>query len=391
MRKMILAILTFALCLSWAEVKVEKVLETTNTEKYNQWVVKNRTDVPCVRPILVDLEAYNIKSMEDTVNIEHKIYYYSESGKLIKEEIIRESDVYFYIPKTMDRIFIVKSRYKGGVDYRKVKNAKGETVLTLKVPMAYIGMDIYIESDIGEDIPREADAKIFDENGDEIGVIKHLAGVDGSQLCIACDERYAVFRGVIANGRPIICIDATGRIRWRKDFELSADRIFISADGTRIGVQYSNYVSIFNEDGNLINEFKLFEQGRAFKFALSENGDFLAVTNYSKKSKLAIYDVATGEPLWLNDSILTKNHDIVKSVHIDKNERVIVLCSSCNLYIFDKDGKLEYKKRLEVGAEFKGFSELHGQFLIITLGRASINDVYRRIQRRIIYEIVDKY
>jgi len=42
MQKMILAILTFIFCLLWAEVKVEKVLETTSIKEYNQWVKRNK-------------------------------------------------------------------------------------------------------------------------------------------------------------------------------------------------------------------------------------------------------------------------------------------------------------------------------------------------------------
>ncbi|MGQ9535599.1 MAG: hypothetical protein ACUVTF_10295 [bacterium] len=411
MHRLILALATFIFCSLWVEVKVEKVLKTTNTEEYNQWVAKNKEKLPCLRPILVDVEPYDIKDIKDTVNVEHKIYYYSESGKLLKKEVIRESDVYFAIPKTTDRIYILKSRYKEGVEYRKIKNAKGETIPAPQISTAeYIGMGLYVESDICETIPQEGDVKILDENGNEIGVIKHLAGIDGSQLYIACDERYAVFRGIIANETPIICINKTGAIVWRKDFEPSPDYLYISANGTRIGVHHRNFITVLNEDGSLVNTFTPFGQERVFKCGLSPNGNFLVFSNISKYPKIIFYDLSKGKALWCDDSTLVKNKDLVKYLHIDINNRVIALCESHNLYIFSKNGKLEYKKNLDLGKEFRSvpaerkngivyskkvevlaqnwFTELSGQYLIITQGRGSVTDVYRKVQRRIVYKIV---
>uniref|UniRef100_A0A7V3RGY1 WD40 repeat domain-containing protein n=1 Tax=candidate division WOR-3 bacterium TaxID=2052148 RepID=A0A7V3RGY1_UNCW3 len=413
MRKMIIVI-TFAVCFIWAEVKVEKVLETTSTEEYNQWIVKNKKCLPGLRPILVDVEPQSIRGIEDTVNAEHKIYYYSDSGRLLKREIIKYPHTYFYIPLTLDRIIVTKSYgYKSGTkEEYTVKNSQGETIFEPQSFVSYIGMGLYIESHISEgDIPDGIDARVFDHNYNEIGVIKDLAGVDLSQLRIAYDERYAVFRGMVGSRRPVICINKKGETVWRKEFEPSVSELFISADGTRIGIHHGNHITILNEDGSLISTFTPFGQIRAFKCGISPNGNYLIASNFSRPLKLSFYNVATGTMMWCDDSTLAKNRDVAKSIHIDVKQRIIVLSESNNLYIFDKNGKLEYKQNLNLGTEMHRvpgerkngivwskvvevpardwFAEVSGEYLIITLGRGGINDCYRTVRRRIVYRIVE--
>ena len=397
--------------LALAGVRVEKVLETASTEKYNQWVAKNRAVLPGLRPILVDFEA-----VQDTKTLmrEYKIYYYSGSGKLLKKENIKGELISLGIPKTLDRIFIYKSHgYKEGspTEYC-IKNAKGNIILTPQTSMTYIGMGMYVESHISEDgfIPPRVDARIFDNTGNEIGIIKDLAAISQYQLCIANDERYAVSRGFVAKGRPIICIDATGKVRWRRDFEPSADYLYISADGDRIAVHHGTRVTILNEDGSLVNTITPFDK-RAMECGLSPDGNLLVVSKTQPKPwKISLYDVATGKLIWCDDSTLTNNNDVAKSVHIDAKHRIIVFSRSNNLYILSKDGKLEHKQNLDLGTEMhsvrvgaKGwkiltkkvevpaktwFAEVHGEYLIITLGRASINDCYRTVRKRIVYRII---
>jgi hypothetical protein len=410
MRRIILVLICQVLCLMWADVKIEKVFQSSNTVEYNQWVAKHQKDLPCLKPILVDIDAYDIKDASDTLNVEHKIYYYSKIGMEIEKEIIRERDVYFYIPKTMDRIFITKSRYKEGVESRMIKNSRGETVLIPQNYIAYIGMGIYIESDIAESIPREAEVKIYNETGAEIGAINHLAGVDASQLSLACDERYAVFRGIIANESPVVCINNTGRVVWRKEFDPPATQIFTSLNGTRIGVHHWNLVSILDEEGNVIITINPFGEEPVIKCSLAPSGNFLVISNISKYPKIIFYSALTGEVLWSEDSLLQKNNDVVKYLHIDNDSRTIVLCESHNLYIFNRNGKLECKMNLDLGKEWHSvlaerkegiiysrkveaiarnwYTELHGQYLIVTQGRGSINDIYRKVRQRIVYQIL---
>ena len=394
---------------------MEKVLETTSTEEYNQWVAKNKNHLPGLRPILVDVEPYSIKSIEDTVNVEHKIYYYSESGRLLKKEIIRHPHTYFYIPLTLDRITITKSGgYKSGIkDEYTVKNSRGEIIHTPENWFHYIGMGKYVESHVTEDgdFPPGANARIFDEKGHQVGVIPDVAGIDESEMCITFDERYAVFRCHAFRSSPVVCVNNKGEVVWRKDFGPLIRRVFISADGTRIGIHHRNLISILNENGNLINTFNPFGQQSVSKWNLSPSGDYLVGSDISKYPKIIFYDVSTGKILWCDDSTLAKHNDLVKYLHIDINNRVIALCESHNLYIFNKNGRLEYKMNLNLGKEWHSipaekrsgivyskkvaitarawFSELSGQYLIITLRRGSVNGIYSPVKRRIVYKIVE--
>ncbi|MGQ9847753.1 MAG: hypothetical protein ACUVQP_09700 [Bacteroidales bacterium] len=56
MRRFILALATFIFCSFWAEVNVEKVLETTSIKKYNQWVKKNKARYPGLKPVYIQHE-----------------------------------------------------------------------------------------------------------------------------------------------------------------------------------------------------------------------------------------------------------------------------------------------------------------------------------------------
>ena len=56
MRRMILATFVFIFSLSWAEVKVEKVLETTSIKEYNQWVKKNKARYPGLKRYYLNTE-----------------------------------------------------------------------------------------------------------------------------------------------------------------------------------------------------------------------------------------------------------------------------------------------------------------------------------------------
>lgn len=387
MHKIITSIIVVALSLFGESIKVKKVLDVTDTESYNLWIVAQQGNLQHLKPILIDLAPRNIS--DDTMNAAYKIQYYSSTGILRKEEIIEDMNVYFYEPKTMDRIIISHSQYKHGSDYYEVKNSQGEVLFTPEVFVHYVGMGMYVESHVFEGvIPEDIDTKIMDDNGNQIGVIDDLASIDPSRFEVAFDESYAVFRGLVKHALPVICLNQNGSVRWRKDFEPPATKLFISDDGARIGIHHGNLISVLNEDGDLISSFNPFGSERALKCVLSPEGEFLAVSNISPNTKLVFFSVKTGEIVWKGEKILSMGNQVIKSLHIDINKRLIVLCKSGYMYIFDNNGEIKYEKNLKLNAKI-WFSDLDGQYLILTIGRASIFDIYRQVQRRIIYKIID--
>ncbi|MCK4790391.1 MAG: hypothetical protein KAV87_42030 [Desulfobacteraceae bacterium] len=342
MRRTILLMLTFIFCLSWAEVKVEKVLETTSIKEYNQWVQRNKAKYPDLKSVLVD---YTGDFVKYSPLKKYTISYYTESGDRVHEEIIEDSITFVRIPVTNDRILI---RTPGGefVTLKTVvKNTKGEIIFTVPYGIAYVGMDTYIEAR-GPYADPDLGVRILNRNGKVINTLRGISDVD-LRFCIPNDERYTVFSGFSDVSKSLILIDREGREIWRRlGYHYS---LFISKDGKKIGIQHGKFVSVYLEDGSFLHEYNPFDQ-IAFMNAFSEKGDRL-VSGYD--SRICYYDNETVNMLWRNDTALAENKDRIRFLGIiGEGEKIWTLCWSHNLYVFDNKGNLLKKTNLKLGKEW---------------------------------------
>ena len=136
MRRTIFAMFVFIFCLSWAEVKVEKVLETTSIKEYNQWVKRFKTEYPELRRIYVTAKLIKKTRKNES---RYNIYYYDEDGKrdhteeLMGNVFIKTSPYYNAVGiYTSDHPYIWPSR-------TIIKNSRSEIVLdTVHLYLAFI-------------------------------------------------------------------------------------------------------------------------------------------------------------------------------------------------------------------------------------------------------------
>lgn len=348
MQRVILATLVFIFCLSWAEMKVEKVLETTSIKEYNQWVKKNRAKYPRLRPIFIQFSMEWKDKMRKYI-----IEYYSDNGAKLKEEKITDSLTYIGVSRENDRVFITKTGGYKSDDYQiTAKDKHGNLLFSSSMPLDYTGIgDVYFASNLGEDAwaDAETEVRVLNETGQEIGKLKGFGGIEGMSLRIPNDGRYAVFRGYRSHGiMPCIMINKKGDEVWRKELR-GIRTIFISGDGSMIGINVdAKMIYVYKEDGSLFREYNPFNNKEYdLRNALSENGDWLSTGLHSR---IKFYNNKTGNLIWQDDTTLATKNDSVKYVHIiGDGEKILILCRSHDLYVFSRHGKLLGSQNLNLG------------------------------------------
>ena len=179
MHRTILLMLTFIFCLSWADVKVEKVLETTSIKEYNQWVKKNRTRYPGLKPYSVKAEGL-------------RIYYYDEDGKIAKEELLKAKpgwDIWTFDFPYQGIVMVCESDLSLGEvapALHTIKNRKGNIFsfiwgfdypTTAGVMFLPDGIGI-VRSRPYESDPRSCYAELLTWTGEIIGRIEDLCGMN---------------------------------------------------------------------------------------------------------------------------------------------------------------------------------------------------------------------
>lgn len=349
MHKIVLAIFTFIFCLSWAEVKVEKVLETTSIKEYNQWVMANKTECPELEPILIQTSCeIKGKLRRYTIN------YYQPDGEKLKEEILEDSLLYVSVAITNDRIVFRRRRLNDNFD-AKVKDVQGNILFSLsniKYGLVSTGIGIYVEG-LSAECPAEKNTtlRVFSENGQEVGMLRGFSFVSFANFCLPIDRRYCIFQGSNAySGVPIIMLNRNGKEVWRQDLKApDVLSLFISKDGTQIGINHGSEVFVYNEDGILVHKYTPFGNHRFLvtSSAFSDNGEWLVTGLFDK---INFYNNKSGSLVWEDVKTLKEKADTVRFVHVIKNgEFIIVLSRLHNMYIFDKNGQLLLIHNLGLG------------------------------------------
>ncbi|MGQ9702028.1 MAG: WD40 repeat domain-containing protein [bacterium] len=344
-----LLILISIFCFCWAEVKVEKVLETTSIKEYNQWVKKNKARYPGLEPILV-------RTSHELRGTQHwyTVSYYNQDGERIKEEVLEDSLLSPYVPFTNDRLILLR-KLQGDANEVTVKNAKGQILFKrndIKTHLVYTGIGVYIEGlSVFSPVGESTVLRTFNGEGQEIGALRGLGSINVTSICTPRDKHYCVFEALNAlRSTSVIVLGQTGKELWRHEIDRGVLSLFISETGSHIGVLHSNKgkIMVFNENGNLVREYTPFgENWYWILSAFSDDGKWLA-TGF--RSGVKFYNNKTGELIWEDTTTLKDKADTVKYVHIMENGKfILVLCNSHNMYIFDGTGKLLSVHNLGLG------------------------------------------
>jgi hypothetical protein len=361
----ILIIVSVSFSFLSAELKIEKVLETTSINEYNQWVKENKSKYPSLKPVLV-------KSVTEVKGgkTQYDVTYYTGDGQEFKKEVFDDKNFSVEVPLTNDRIIIIKRTYDKEPKLERVivKNAEARVLFSLDTSsithyLIYLGMELYLEVMDAELSADERTAlKIFNEKGEVIGQLNGITFIDRTQNnYMPEDERYCVFRAYGRGTLPVIMVDRNGKEVWRKNIIGSgASSIFISKSGNVIGVNRDRDVYIYKENGIMVHKYNIFnnEKFGLINSALSYDGKWLVT---ALNSNIKFYNPQIDSVLWEDSTTFKQNGDRVKFVHIMEDSNfILVLGRSQNLYVFSRDGELLKISNLALGKKLESSYIQHG-------------------------------
>ena len=285
----------------------------------------------------------------------HKRYtirYYNQRGEKIKEEVLAggiRGEGICYVNYTNDRAIYSTMTSQGYYDIT-VKDETAKTLFSLennKCLLTSTGIGLYVE-DLDPEYPanKNTTLRVFDESGQVVGTLKGFGGINLVNIYSPTDRRYCVFEG----GGSVIMLNRDGKELWRHEIDRDVISLFISKDGSHIGIvnAIKGKVLVLDEDGNLVREYTPFGIGFYWILsAFSDDGKWF-VTGF--RNGVKFYNNETGELMWGDTVILKENADTVKSVHIMKDaDLILILCNSHNMYIFDRAGRLLLVHNLKLG------------------------------------------
>jgi hypothetical protein len=352
MSRALLIIFSLIFNLLQAELRVEKVLETTTVKAYNQWIKANKENFPELKPTFIQVEDSVINDRRTI-----KIFYYNEDGEIVnKEEILRKPSSGFInlrIPKEGDRIiFEVHDEIPGKERFAAqvvVKDKIGRELFSLNnvYTLLYIETGVYIEEFPLASCALGVGARIYNEEGQQIGLLRNIGeGIELNSIKVPEDKRYAVFSFIGNNSSELVLIDKKGREIWRKKFtNVSHVPTFISKDGSYIGINYKDRVFLYNEKGTLLKEYSPFGNTElTLKNSLSSDGRFLVT---GLESKIFLYDNQDCKQLWqkeISESLSVKSVDFTND-----SKYVIVGCKPHVILIADINGNIIKTLNLALG------------------------------------------
>ncbi|MEO0095223.1 MAG: hypothetical protein ABIL66_04950 [candidate division WOR-3 bacterium] len=368
MHRIILAIITFIFCLLWAEVKVEKVLETTSIKEYNQWVKRNKEKYPGLKLIYIQCETVrepDLRRLRDYVpektfdppptnpfTYEYKVSYYDDNGKIVKDEII-SGYAAVYLSPNFDEILISKRDHPSYPEKRItiVKDKKGNVKFTLNdvFSLRAIDTDLYIEY---ADYEMGATSlRLFDGNGNVIGKLEGASAPFNDRLpaVSSFDKKFFVC-GYLQepDWKPglVFLFSKTGEILWRKEFAWQEKAPWglypsISGNGNMIAVGHVNKVYVYKRNGELWREYS-YEPPYPALTALSEDGRFLAVATRDAGTKVFLYDNVNGELVWSTKiEHFTPSLSNIITLAISSNGKYVGLQLRPNVvYLFGPKGEI---------------------------------------------------
>jgi hypothetical protein len=344
MRKIIFIILAFALCFLWAEVKVEKVLETTSIKEYNQWVKKNKAKYPGLAPYYFKVECIKWGK-------EWKVYYYNEDGKLSREELLKAKPGWWlYVRDYSDwgKMMLVESDSSLGESspiIHTIKNEKGDQIFSFEWGFDYCTYaGVYtLPNGIGlfRSNALENYAELLTWDGKKFGELKdifsftinHAATPDKKFMLLDC-EGTAI---LIENGKE----------RWRKS---PSGNLNISANGEYIcigtNIDAEGVIFIYNSKGDLLYTYKLPHKGSGWPTSVfSADSRHLLI---AFGGQTVLLNNITGKQIWQK-----KCEGSI--VSFAKNDEYIITVSkeAQKIYIYDTLGNLIKTLNVPYGKDIK--------------------------------------
>lgn len=313
MAKVILTLLTFAFCLLRAEVKVEKVLETTSVKEYNQWVKMNKAKYPRLSPIYV-----TVMQMEGTKahSYRYLITYYDEEGERGSIEEV-EGLVEVNVSPYYEAVGIFWSDTTSPYAYPSrsiIKNQHGEIVVdTQHVYLAFVSPYLYLTVPIGEVSPPNPSVQVFSmKNETWVSTLKDCWLLNGRDIAHSEDFGFTVVSIEVdwrCNSQHLILLGSNGNERWRKTYfddpeKFGGINVAIAPDVSSIVAVKNEKIYIYNTAGVLRNEYTLpqpipVQCGIAAlgKFILIASRRYIAKYDNEKKLELWRKEITEGSPI----------------------------------------------------------------------------------------------
>ncbi|MGQ9702940.1 MAG: hypothetical protein ACUVQT_10905 [bacterium] len=334
MRRLILALATFIFCSLWAEVRVEKVLETTSIKEYNQWVKKNKAKYPGLKP-------YYLKTECIKWGKEWKIYYYNEEGNLWKEELLKAkpgSDIYVRDYPYIGRIVISQDDSILGACSDFIVTAKdNQGKQTYSFITGPYTVNIPEFGFIAPNWERRC-ISFIDWYGNNIGQIDDVDVMNFyvDALSIAPDRRKITISYSFGTSRHYVILIDNGKVRWQKEFS-SALELSMSDDGQYVCIGDAGKIFVYDNNGDSLYSFCFSPEGMYNPYSdFSQNNKYLvaAVT-----TELVLIDNTTGKLLWQKK---VEGDAYKRGVWFAKNDECIIIThiSAAKTYVFDLEGNL---------------------------------------------------
>ena len=391
MRRMILATFVFIFSLSWAEVKVEKVLETTSIKEYNQWVKKNKAQYP-------GLKRYYLNTEGIKWGKEWKIYYYNEDGDLQKEELIKAKPgwwLYVEVDWDWEKVMLVENDSSLGESspiITTIKNEKGEEIFSFEWGFDYItDAGVYtLPNGIGllrsrpyEDNPMDGYAELFTWDGRKIGRIEHLLSIDMisaiEMRSVATPDKRIMVLG--SGGTDTAIFVENGKELWRKS---PLKYLSISDNGEYIAGGINNdgegTIYVYHHNGNFLYSYKFSHKSRSQpRSKFSSDNRYLAATF---GGQLVLFDNIRGQQIWQKEC-----EGMILSFAGNNNYIIVVNKRAQKIYGYDTLGNLQAtismpygeaieRKRTKEGNIIESkvlyaswTCEVHNDLIITTAGR----------------------
>ena len=344
MPRIILAMFTFILCLSWAEVKVEKVLETTSIKEYNQWVKKNKAKYPGLNFIYVNAELEE-KTKEGR---RYKIHYYDENGnKKHTEEVKGNIDV--IVSPYMDAVGIYTCAPYRPAD-AVIKNEKGETILITHGFLAFVSPYLYLTiPEDGECSPPNPTVKVFHAKQRQwTDTLEDCWLLNGRDVAHSYNFKFSIVsicKNTNCDSLQLILLDSTGREKWRKPYfimpgQIGLVTVAIAPDASYIVAGKGDKVDVYDFNGVLQKEYPLPSPPPA-QCGISEKGKYLVVVTRNTITK---YDNETQREIWHKEIM----EGAPKRVVLSKNGDYALIQFHPNIiYLLDKNGDILKQCSLE--------------------------------------------
>jgi len=314
-----------------AQVKVEKVLETTSVAEYNRWVKENKEKYSGLKAVYINIE--NVENMR-----KYKVQYWDKDGNLIKEEtiegwcLVRPENIY-----TKDKVIIDrfdKPMYPSKVE-TEVRDRYGNQLFTLKDVWGLynVGMDLYIGRP-GEDPRYSPYSQIFNGKGKFINTLWGMGNIDARTTRVPADSSYVAFIFIESDKFiNIALINRNGKELWRKNISKSYGvELFISKDGSRIGVSAMEKIYMYNRYGILLHIYE-FPNCYPYPSALSFDGHYLIAL---EKSNLYLWDNDKYKLIWEKEL----PSEPINIKFVNRNKYILVIFPSHDIQIYKIEGNL---------------------------------------------------